>query len=58
MKTRKPLVQGDLELRIATALSAISPPRGQPGEIVALDAPAIDYLDAERLLPMLVNRTA
>jgi hypothetical protein len=39
-------------------LAAIPPPRGQPSEVVPFAAPAIAYLDAERLLPILVNRAA
>jgi transposase InsO family protein len=39
-------------------LSAIPPPRGRPGE-GPLDLPfRIDYLDAERLLPILVRKAA
>jgi hypothetical protein len=38
--------------------SAIPPPRGRPGE-GPVDSPfLIDYLDAERLLPVLVRKAA
>jgi hypothetical protein len=39
-------------------LSAIPPPRGRPGED-PMDSPyRVEYLDAERLLPLLVQRAA
>jgi hypothetical protein len=39
-------------------LSAIPPPRGRPGE-GPMDLPfRADYLDAERLLPLLVRKAA
>jgi hypothetical protein len=39
-------------------LSAIPPPRGRPGE-GAMDSPfRVEYLDAERLLPLLVRKAA
>jgi hypothetical protein len=44
--------------RTPSYLSAIPPPRGSPGE-GALNLPfRIDYLDAERMLPVLVQRAA
>ena len=44
--------------RTPSHLSAIPPPRGQPGE-GSLDLPfRIDYLDVERLLPVLVRKAA
>jgi hypothetical protein len=39
-------------------LSAIPPPRGRPGQ-GSMDSPfRVDYLDAERLLPVLVPRNS
>ena len=39
-------------------LSALPPPRGRPGE-GPMDSPfRVDYLDAERLLPVLVRKAA
>jgi hypothetical protein len=39
-------------------LSAILPPRGRPGED-PMDSPfRVEYLDAERLLPVLVRKAA
>jgi transposase InsO family protein len=44
--------------RAPSHLSAIPPPRGRPGE-GPLDLPfRVDYLDAERLLPVLVRKAA
>ena len=44
--------------RTPSHLSAIPPPRGRPGE-GPMDPPfRIDYLDAERLLPVLVRKAA
>jgi Integrase core domain len=44
--------------RTPSHLSAIPPPRGRPGE-GPMDFPfCIDYLDAERLLPVLVRQAA
>src|SRR5664280_40753 len=44
--------------RTPAHLSAIPPPRGRPGE-APMDLPfCVDYLDAERLLPMLVQKAA
>ena len=44
--------------RTPSHLSAIPPPRGRPGE-GPMDLPfRIEYLDAERLLPVLVRRAA
>ena len=44
--------------RTPSHLSAIPPPRGRPGE-GEMDSPfRIDYLDAERLLPLLVRKAA
>jgi transposase InsO family protein len=44
--------------RTPSHLSAIPPPRGRPGE-GEMDSPfRIDYLDAERLLPLLVQKAA
>jgi hypothetical protein len=44
--------------RTQSHLSAIPPPRGRPGED-PMDSPVrIEYLDAERLLPVLVKRAA
>jgi hypothetical protein len=44
--------------RTPAHLSAIPPPRGRPGE-GPMDSPfLIDYLDAERLLPVLVRKAA
>jgi hypothetical protein len=43
---------------VALHLSAIPPPRGRPGEGL-MDLPfRIEYLDAERLLPVLVRKAA
>jgi hypothetical protein len=44
--------------RTPTHLSAIPPPRGRPGE-GAMDPPfRVEYLDAERMLPVLVRKAA
>jgi len=44
--------------RTPSHLSAIPPPRGRPGE-GPIDPPfRIEYLDAERLLPVLVRKAA
>jgi hypothetical protein len=44
--------------RTPSHLSAIPPPRGRPGE-GPMDLPfRIEYLDAERLLPVLVRKAA
>jgi hypothetical protein len=44
--------------RTPVHLSAIPPPRGRPGER-PMDTPLrVEYLDAERLLPMLDQRAA
>jgi transposase InsO family protein len=44
--------------RTPSHLSAIPPPRGRPGERT-IDSPfRIEYLDAERLLPLLVRKAA
>jgi transposase InsO family protein/DNA-binding transcriptional regulator YiaG len=44
--------------RTPSHLSAIPPPRGRPGE-GRMDSPfRVDYLDAERLLPVLVRKAA
>jgi len=44
--------------RTPSHLSAIPPPRGRPGE-GTMDLPfRIEYLDAERLLPVLVRKAA
>jgi hypothetical protein len=44
--------------RTPAHLAAIPPPRGRPGE-GPMDPPfLIDYLDAERLLPVLVQKAA
>jgi hypothetical protein len=44
--------------RTPAHLSAIPPPRGRPGQNL-LDSPfRIEYLDAERLLPLLVRKAA
>jgi hypothetical protein len=44
--------------RAPSHLSAIPPPRGKPGE-GPMDSPfRIEYLDAERLLPVLVRKAA
>jgi transposase InsO family protein len=44
--------------RAPSHLSAIPPPRGRPGE-GPIDSPfRIEYLDAERLLPMMVRKAA
>lgn len=44
--------------RTPAHLSAIPPPRGRPGE-GPMDPPfRVEYLDAERLLPVLVQRAA
>ena len=39
-------------------LSAIPPPRGRPGEDPTDSPFRIEYLDAERLLPVLVQKAA
>jgi hypothetical protein len=44
--------------RTPSQLSAIPPPRGRPGE-GPMDLPfRVDYLDAERMLPVLVRKAA
>jgi hypothetical protein len=44
--------------RTPSQLSAIPPPRGRPGEGL-MDLPfRVDYLDAERMLPVLVRKAA
>jgi hypothetical protein len=44
--------------RILAHLSAIPPPRGRPGEC-PIDLPfRIEYLDVDRLLPVLVRKAA
>ena len=44
--------------RTPSHLSAIPPPRGRPGE-GTMDSPfRIDYLNAERMLPVLVRKAA
>jgi hypothetical protein len=44
--------------RTWSRLAAIPPPRGRPGE-GSMDSPfRVDYLDAERLLPVLVRKAA
>src|ERR1035437_4121950 len=44
--------------RTPSHLSAIPPPRGRPGE-GPMDSPfRVEYLDAERLLPLLVRKAA
>jgi hypothetical protein len=44
--------------RTPSHLSAIPPPRGRPGE-GPMDLPfRVEYLDAERLLPVLVRKAA
>jgi len=44
--------------RTPSHLSAIPPPRGRPGE-GAMDPPfRVEYLDVERLLPVLVRQAA
>jgi hypothetical protein len=44
--------------RTPAHLSAIPPPRGRPGE-GSMDSPfCVEYLDAERLLPLLVRKAA
>jgi transposase InsO family protein len=44
--------------RTPSQLSAIPPPRGRPGEGRKHSPFRIDYLDAERLLPLLVRKAA
>ena len=44
--------------RTPSHLSAIPPPRGRPGEGRKHSPFRIDYLDAERLLPLLVRKAA
>ena len=39
-------------------LSAIPPPRGRPGEVPMVLPFRIEYLDAERLLPVLAQQAA
>ena len=44
--------------RTPSHLSAIPPPRGRPGE-GPMDSPfRIEYLDAQRMLPVLVRKAA
>ncbi len=44
--------------RTPSHLSAIPPPRGRPGE-GPMDSPfRVEYLDAERMLPILVRKAA
>jgi hypothetical protein len=44
--------------RVPSHLSAIPPPRGRPGE-GPMDSPfRVEYLDMERLLPVLVRKAA
>jgi hypothetical protein len=44
--------------RTPSHLSAIPPPRGKPGENPMVLPFRVDYLDAERLLPVLVRKAA
>jgi hypothetical protein len=44
--------------RTPSHLSAIPPPRGRPGEGLMDSSFRIEYLDAERLLPVLVRKAA
>jgi putative transposase len=44
--------------RAPSHLSAIPPPRGRPGEGPIYSPFRVDYLDAERLLPLLVRKAA
>jgi hypothetical protein len=44
--------------RTPAHLSAIPPPRGRPGEVPMVLPFRIEYLDAERLLPVLARKAA
>jgi hypothetical protein len=44
--------------RTPAHLSAIPPPRGRPGEGLMDSSFRIEYLDAERMLPVLVRKAA